>query len=397
MKTQKSREATRGGMMWGRDEMNLAEFPLALLANRAPRGCKTLTFEDRIWDKGQRRYVDRRLTISGCDHFGLPTALDDEVILGLIQLTKLDGVRNRRVLFSRYHLIRLLDWRDEGKSYRRLDTSLNRWVGVTLYYDNAWWNREHSCWMSERFHLLDNVVVSNRTKPPGNRSNAPREQALSSFTWNDVMFRSLQAGNLRKLNMDVYRALRSSIAKRMYRFLDKHFYKRGKLELDLKQFAFEHIGLSRSYDVAQIKRRLEPGIRELEDAGILRTLTREDRFHRQSSSTWVVVFETGNNSIGHRKGRRSAGQCRPDRERGPTARVACKPSRDREWEAVERRLASLDAAEMEALEQSALEAASEIARDGYWRAKKKGDDGLACEYRQQMVVAYLRAGVASPE
>ena len=38
----------------GRDEMNLAEFPLATLADRAPRGCKTLVFEDTIWDKSQR-------------------------------------------------------------------------------------------------------------------------------------------------------------------------------------------------------------------------------------------------------------------------------------------------------------------------------------------------------
>ncbi len=37
----------------GRDEMNLAEFPLTTLADRAPRGCKTLVFENRIPDRGQ--------------------------------------------------------------------------------------------------------------------------------------------------------------------------------------------------------------------------------------------------------------------------------------------------------------------------------------------------------
>ena len=31
----------------GRDEMNLAEFPITLLADRVPEGCKTLVFEDR--------------------------------------------------------------------------------------------------------------------------------------------------------------------------------------------------------------------------------------------------------------------------------------------------------------------------------------------------------------
>ena len=71
--------------------MNLAEFPLTTLADRAPRGCKTLVFEDRIWDRGSRQERVRRLTISASDKYGLPTAMDDEVILGLVQLSKADG------------------------------------------------------------------------------------------------------------------------------------------------------------------------------------------------------------------------------------------------------------------------------------------------------------------
>jgi len=117
----------------GRDEMNLAEFPLATLADRAPSGAKTLVFEDRIWDRGQRQDRIRRLTITASDKYGLPTATDDEVILGLVQVTKATGFAERQVRFSRYQLIGLLGWRDEGRSYQRLETSLKRWLGVTLY------------------------------------------------------------------------------------------------------------------------------------------------------------------------------------------------------------------------------------------------------------------------
>ena len=125
----------------GKDEMNLAEFPLTTLADRVPRGCKTLVFEDCIFDKGQRQQVARRLTISASDKFGLPTALDDEVILGLVQLSKADDFTSRQVKFSRYQLVHLLGWREEGKSYARLEESLKRWLGVTLYYENAWWDK----------------------------------------------------------------------------------------------------------------------------------------------------------------------------------------------------------------------------------------------------------------
>jgi len=135
----------------GRDEMNLAEFPLATLADRAPRGCKTLVYEDRIWDRGQGQYRVRRLTISASDKYGLPTALDDEVILGLVQISKAAGFVERRVRFSRYQLIHLLGWRDEGRSYRRLRQSLKRWLGVTLYYENAWWDKERKRWVDAVF------------------------------------------------------------------------------------------------------------------------------------------------------------------------------------------------------------------------------------------------------
>ncbi len=50
----------------GRDELNLAEFPLATLADKAPRDCKTLAFEDQIWDPESPRQSD-----SASYHHGL--------------------------------------------------------------------------------------------------------------------------------------------------------------------------------------------------------------------------------------------------------------------------------------------------------------------------------------
>jgi len=76
------------------------------------------------------------------DKYGLPTAMDDEVILGLIQLTGKAEFSKRKVLFTRYELLRLLNWTDDTRNYNRLEQSLNRWLGVTLYYDKAWWSKE---------------------------------------------------------------------------------------------------------------------------------------------------------------------------------------------------------------------------------------------------------------
>jgi len=268
--------------------MNLAEFPLATLADRPPAGCKTLVFEDEIWDKGRREQVTRRLTVSASDKYGLPTALDDEVILGLIQLTRSKRFETRQVFFSRYQLIQLLGWRDEGKSYTRLQKSLKRWLGVTLYYDNAWWDKAQEKWVDEHFHLLERVVLY-RGKVKTGTDQA--ELALSSFTWNERVFCSFQAGYLKKLDMNLYRALRLPAAKRMYRFLDKKFYFSSRLVFDLMQFAHEHIGFSRNYDAAQLKRRLAPAIRELETAGFLVPREPTDRYRKIRRGIWEVVFE----------------------------------------------------------------------------------------------------------
>ena len=274
----------------GRDEMNLAEFPLATLADRAPRGCKTLVYEDRIWDRGQGQYRVRRLTISASDKYGLPTALDDEVILGLVQISKAAGFVERRVRFSRYQLIHLLGWRDEGRSYRRLEHSLKRWLGVTLYYENAWWDKAQKRWVDAAFHLLDDVVFYRRPKSRAAVAAKADDATLSSFTWNEVVVRSFQAGFLKKLDLDLYRRLKLATAKRMYRFLDKRFHFSNTLRFKLPVFACEHIGLSRRYDAAQLKRRLSPAVAELEQAGYLVPLPAKDRFHRLRRGLWEVVF-----------------------------------------------------------------------------------------------------------
>jgi hypothetical protein len=228
------------------------------------------------------------LTVSASDQYGLPTALDDEVILGLIQLTREDDFESRTVFFSRYHLVRLLGWRNEGKSYERLDTSLRRWLGVTFYYENAWWDKAARAWVDEHFHLLEHVAMYDRERRL--QRTGLTEPPLSAFTWNDVVFRSFQAGYLKRIDMGLFRSLGSSITKRLYRLLDKRFYHKTTWEFDLRKLACEHVGLSRKYDIGQLKRRLSPAILELEQLGYLAPAPPEERFVRVDAGLWQVRF-----------------------------------------------------------------------------------------------------------
>ena len=147
-----------------KDELNLAEFPIAALTDRIPDGQTTLVFEDRL-ERRDSPPIVRRLTIMGTHKHGLPTSLDDEVLVGLIQLTKRrSNFTDARVQFSRYELIELLGWPQSGQSYRRIEEALHRWVGVVLMYENAWWDNAAKSWVDENFHVLDNVTLYDRER-----------------------------------------------------------------------------------------------------------------------------------------------------------------------------------------------------------------------------------------
>ena len=289
-----------------KDELNLAEFPIAALADRIPDGQTTLVFEDRFELRDSTSIV-RRLTIMGTHKHGLPTSLDDEILVGLIQVTKRrSNFTNPRVQFSRYELIELLGWPQSGQSYRRIEESLHRWVGVVLVYENAWWDNQAKSWVDEQFHVLDNVTLYDRERwrtsvhprPTAERQrqepqNEKSPLPLSSFRWNEVIFRSFQSGNLKQLDLEFYLKLRLPTTKRMYRFLDKRFYRRTRLDFDLRTLACEHIGLSRSYAPTELKRRLKPALEELEQLGFLEPLPPEKRYAYVKRGCWRIIFLRG--------------------------------------------------------------------------------------------------------
>ncbi len=281
-----------------KDELNLAEFPIAALTDRVPDGQTTLVFEDRL-DQRDGVPIVRRLTIMAPSKHGLPAAVDDEVIVGLIQLTKRrNNFTDPKVSFSRYELIELLGWPQTGPSYRRVEEALHRWVGVVLMYENAWWDNAAKSWVDENFHILENVSLYDRErrKPaPGKRKKGggADPQPLSSFRWNEVIFRSFQSGNLKQLDLEFYLRLRLPTTKRMFRFLDKRFYRRDRLDFDLKVLACEHIGMSRSYKPTELKRRLKPALDELEALGFLEPLTPEERYSWQGRGQWRILLIRG--------------------------------------------------------------------------------------------------------
>ncbi len=270
----------------GVDEMNLVEFPLAAISDRFPAGLKTVEFADQIFDRVENRMVNRRLTISGSDRYGLPTATDEDVLLACLQLTKLKEFLSPTVNFSRYELLRILRWSDDTRNYYRIEQSLRRWKGLVVYSDRAFYDHLEKSWVNRDFGIFDNLYIYRREVADRQLSTQ-----ASRFTWNEVLFRSFQAGYLKRLDWGLYTRLESPVAKRLYRFLDKRFYHRGAVEIDLHELANRKIRLSANYNVAQMKRALLKGIEELQSKWDLRSLPDTRQFTKRGKGVWIVRFE----------------------------------------------------------------------------------------------------------
>jgi hypothetical protein len=142
-----------------------------------------------------------------------------------------------------------------------LQKALDRLSGVRIKATNAFYDNESKSHSTRNFGILDGYEIND------GRSLEPKP---SFFTWSDVLFKSFQVGFIKKLDFDYYLGLKSAVSKRLYRYLDKHFWYKSKVQINLFTLAHEKIGISRNYAFASsLKQQLDPAIEELVARGFL--------------------------------------------------------------------------------------------------------------------------------
>jgi len=274
----------------GRDELHLADFPISVLRRRQPvdgggRKLDRLVYESTAYDPVARRRSPQRVTLTTSAHVGLPTPADEAVLLALLHTAKWSNdFRQARVHFSPHQLFRVMRWAPNGRSYQRLARVLLRLKSLTVHYENAWWDIAGRKYRGEKatgivaeYQLVASKVRRKAdTLPP------------SYVHWTPEFAESLAGGNLKRLDLDRLFALHSPIARRMYRYLDKRFYLNPTLEIDLRDFACGHLGVTATPNVAELKRRLAPALAELEATGFLAPADPEGRFLKVRAGVWRV-------------------------------------------------------------------------------------------------------------
>jgi hypothetical protein len=260
--------------LFGKDEMNLIEFPFGPITST---NLKTLEVEHQAFDRVLKREVTRRLLMTGSDKWGLPRPVDDQVLLGLKTLTHEAGFVSPKIAFSRYQLCRAIGWEPDGRTYRRLEQSLDRIAGTTFKFKDAWWDNGEKEYKSKTFHLITDVEVCSRDQLDRSRLKTGRtEQQLCSFTWTDVIWKSFQDGFIRTLDMQLFRRIaqgrRREVPLRLFRILDKRFYHAPVATFDLHRLCIGTLGLCPDYSPSQMMRVLDRAARWLVECEYLQEL-----------------------------------------------------------------------------------------------------------------------------
>jgi hypothetical protein len=267
-----------------RDEMNLVEFPISVLSKRVDPNLKTLEFTDYISSKNGEK-IERKWIITGADKFGLPTSSDDEVLLGLLKLSVDAGLSDRKVYFTRYELLRVLQWSTEGRSYGRLQKALDRLSGVRIKASNAFYDNDSKRYNTRNFGLIDEYEIS---------SHRGGDLPNSYFVWSDVLFNSFKVGFIKRLDLSFYLSLKTAVAKRLFRYLDKHFWYKGVISRNLFSLCHEKLGVSRNYKYSSaLIQQIEPGLKELIERGFLGSV----EFSGRGKHTQITL-SAGSSSVG---------------------------------------------------------------------------------------------------
>ncbi|MBI3946804.1 MAG: replication initiator protein A [Armatimonadetes bacterium] len=265
----------------GKDEMNLAEYPFALLTRRMSENQKTIEVEQQVRADGGE-VVTQSWVVTGSDRYGLPLAVDEDIYIALMKILKDSGFRDRTIPFTRYQILKILGKDVSKREYDRIQQSLDRLVGTTITSKNAFWDNRARSYVSKAFHIFESYELYR--EQPGRKSARAPELPMSYVVLSSFLFESIKAGYVKNLDIEFYLSLDTPLAKRLFRFLDKKAYNNRSFEIGVMRLAVK-LPVHDPYP-SQVKRRLDEAHGELVSKGFLADV----RYDRRRDGEEKVVY-----------------------------------------------------------------------------------------------------------
>jgi len=274
----------------GKDEMNLAEFPIALLSERNLKARKTIKRQRNIVTPDGRE-LKQEWIVTGSDEYGLPLAQDDDVLMSILEAGAKSDFESRTIYFNRHTLIAIMGWDNQGWSYKRIIDALNRLSGVRIVTKNAFYDKDTETYLSRNFGIIDGYQIFERRYKKKDIKNQ-LQLSLSYVRLSEELYQSIKSGYVKYINTKFYYSLSSSVSKRLYRYLDKKRYQKKEFEINLLTLAEVNLGLDLSTNCypSQIKRQLNRAHKELREKGFLK---KTDYKKTKDGKSWKVVYTFG--------------------------------------------------------------------------------------------------------
>ena len=250
-------------LIFGKDEMNLAEFPIARLGRNDTR--LAIEYEGQTVKDG--KVLTQKWIASGSAAFGLPTEFAERVLVSLMTLTARTGFTERKVPFTIYRVLKMLGLSHNKRNYQAVENALQQLVGVTIYSEGAFYDKTNDRRVTTKkgFHLLEEYWLKSQEADEGVIES---EGVQGYVVWSERIWENFKAGYIKNLNTDFYYSLESTLARRLYRFLDKRMHYQTQYEIDVFDLA-GRIGMMSYPYPSRVVNKLQPAVDELLSRGYL--------------------------------------------------------------------------------------------------------------------------------
>lgn len=208
-------------------------------------------------------------TVSGAANVGLPSEFAERVLVALLYIGAQNDYAERRMEFTPYQILTTLGHSINGRNYGAVELALNQLTGVLITSDKAWIEKkkdgtQRRVTTKRGFHIIDEYYLHYT------EDDEEKEGDTSFIVWGSRIWKNLQAGYIRRLDIDFYYSIDQPLARRLYRFLDKvmHYKPNASYAIDVFDLA-NKLGLAQYQYASQVKRLLTKAADELIAHGYL--------------------------------------------------------------------------------------------------------------------------------
>lgn len=274
----------------GRDEMNLAGHPFALLQSPGRFAQSEPIFYDWPRTLLSGKKVTASWRVEAGAETGMPGPNEELLYLVMLQMTReaagADGQWPQVVPFRRGDLIARLGWNNGTRGIAAVDEAFRRLNAVSVTAKWAFYDARTQAPMQEvGFHILAGYAIT--PEPDGRKKSGA--SPLSWWKWDDVVYTSLLSGNVRSLALDFTLSLSNPTARRLFRLLDLLRFAQKTPAKGLSIGAFklrDRLGMTAYQHPSKIKEKLLPGIEELQSVGFLG----EVEWHKAQDGALLASF-----------------------------------------------------------------------------------------------------------